>query len=240
MKKFAFFVEGPTEAEFVRSYLNEVTSQRGIVTQYEATGGNGNNPRVYSQTFRDNAGSDFIINIYVSGTDNRVNSDILDHLSSLAASGFSVVIGLRDLRGQKNDGRCFTLADLPVVEGATHRIFAGKTPPVYPVIAVMEIETWFMAETNHYEKIDPSLTQAFIVSQASSLGVNPYTDDLTQVSQPAEKLSDIYHLAGKTYDKTATRRRRTINALDYANMYLNIPARLVKFEEFTRIIDSLF
>lgn len=238
MKKIAFFVEGPTEADFVKAYLKEVTSQRGLITVREFKGGK-TSPRVYTQTYRDNAGSDYEVDIYVSGTDNRVNSDILDNLSSLAASGFEAIIGLRDLRGQKPDGSMFVLADLPGVEKANMLIFSGKTPRVHPVVAVMEIETWFMAETNHYPKIDASLTEALITSKAATLGVNPYTDDLTQVAQPAEKLNEIYHLAGKAYDKSSPRRQRTIASLDYANLYVNVPARLVKFKEFAQIVDSL-
>lgn len=239
MKKIAFFVEGPTEADFVKWYLKKVTSQRGLITVKEFSGGK-STPRVYTQTYSDNAGSDYFVDIYVSGADNRVNSDILDNLSSLATSGFSAVIGLRDLRGQKTDGSMFSLADLPGVERANQLLFSGKTPPVTPIVAVMEIETWFMAETNHYPKIDPSLTQALITAKAGVLGVNPYTDDLTQVAQPAEKLNDIYHLVGKAYGKSAAHRQRTINALDYANLYNNVPARLVKFDEFVKIVDSQF
>ncbi len=239
MKKIAFFVEGLTEADFVKIYLKEVTSQRGLISVKEFKGGK-SSPRVYSQVYSNNAGSDYVVDIYVSGTDNRVNSDILDNLSSLATSGFTTIIGLRDLRGQKTDGSMFVLADLPSVERANLRIFSGKIPRVHSVVAVMEIETWFMAETNHYANIDTSLTQAIITSNAAALGVNPYIDDLTQVAQPAEKLNDIYHLVGKAYDKTAARRQRTIKALDYANLYMNVPARLVKFCEFVKIVDSLF
>lgn len=239
MKKIAFFVEGHTEADFVKAYLKEITSKRGLITVKEFKGGK-TSLRVYTQTYRDNAGSDYVVDIYVSGADNRVNSDILDNLSSLATSGFSAVVGLRDLRGQKTDGSMFALADLPGVERANIRIFTGAIPHVHSVIAVMEIETWFMAETNHYQKIDTSLDQTLITSNVASLGVNPYTDDLTQVAQPAETLNDIYHLAGKAYDKTAVRRQRTINALDYANLYVNVPSRLVKFDEFAKIVDSLF
>ena len=82
MKKIAFFVEGPTEADFVKAYLKEVTSQRGLITVKEFTGGK-SSTRVYTQTYSDNAGSDYMVDIYVSGADNRVNSDILDNLPSL-------------------------------------------------------------------------------------------------------------------------------------------------------------
>lgn len=240
MRKVAFFVEGQTEADFVKRYLKEITNKRGLITVKEGRGGK-NGPRVFSQTYQEGeAGKDYQIDIYVSTADNRVNSDIRDNLSSLGRSGFEMIIGLRDLRGQRNDQTEYTLADLPIVERTSQTIFAHSTPPVKPVIAVMEIETWFMAETNHYQAIDPALTAEVITSNVATIGVNPYTDDLTQVAQPAETLDKIYQLAGKNYGKTAALRQRTITALDYANMYINVPSRLTKFDEFAKIVDLIF
>lgn len=240
MKKVAFFVEGQTEADFVVKYLKEITSKKGLVTVREGKGGK-KFPRVFTQTYQDGeSGRDYQIDIYVSGADNRVNSDILDNLNTLGRSGFELVIGLRDLRGQKNDQTAFTLADLPTVENVTRMMFSGKNPPVKSSIAVMEVETWFMAETNHYQTIDPMLTETVIKANIATTGVDPYIDDLTQVVQPAETLDAIYKLVGKSYDKTATVRQATVDALDYANLYINVPARLAKFDEFARMIDSIF
>lgn len=240
MRKVAFFVEGQTEADFVKRYLKEITNKRGLITVKEGRGGN-NIPRFFTQIYQEGeAGKDYQIDIYVSTADNRVNSDIRDNLPSLGRSGFEMVIGLRDLRGQKNDQSEYSLADLPTVERTFQAIFSRSTLPVKSVIAVMEIETWFIAETNHYQTIDPCLTFDFITANVASIGVNPYSDDLTHVAQPAETLDKIYQLAGKHYGKSAAKRQRTIEAIDYANMYINVPARLTKFDEFARIVDSIF
>lgn len=240
MKKVAFFVEGQTEADFVKQYLKEVTCKKGLITIYEGFGGK-KTPRVFHQVYQDDqAGKDYQIDIYVSQADNRVNSDIRDNLSSLAHSGFELIIGLRDLRGQKPDGTAFTLADLPTVERVAGLLFSGSTPTVKSSIAVMEIETWFMAETNHYQVIDPTLTETMIKGNFNVIRIDPYIDDLTQVSQPAETLDKIYQLAGKDYNKSEASRQKTINALDYANLYINVPSRLAKFGEFAQIVDSVF
>lgn len=240
MRKIAFFVEGQTEADFVKRYLKEITSKKGLITVKEGHGGK-KGPRVFTQTYQEgDAGKDYQIDIYVSTADNRVNSDIRDNLTTLGRSGFEMIVGLRDLRGQKNDQSEYTLADLPTVERVSNTIFARSIPPVKPFIAVMEIETWFMAETNHYQAIDSSLTVDIIKDNEANIGINPYIDDLTQVKQPAETLDKIYQLAGKHYGKSAAARQKTIDALDYANMYINVPARLAKFDEFSRIVDSIF
>ena len=80
----------------------------------------------------------------------------------------------------------------------------------------------------------------YIKANVATTGVDPYVDDLTLVVQPAETLDAIYKLAGKGYDKTATVRQATVDALDYANLYINVPARLAKFDEFARMVDSIF
>ena len=240
MKKVAFFVEGPTEADFVKRYLKEITSQKGLVITYEGFGGK-QTPRLFQQTYTDGlAGRDYQINIYISHADNRVNSDVLDNLQSLDKSGFSLVIALKDLRGDKPDGTSKTLADLPRIENLEQLIFAKANPSVKSILAVLEIETWFIAETSHFQRIHSSLTQELIVSNSATLGVNPFVDNLTQIAKPAETLDEIYKLKKRRYDKGKKRRQRTINALDYANLYLNVPLRLAKFDEFAKTVDSIF
>jgi hypothetical protein len=57
--------------------------------------------------------------------------------------------------------------------------------PVDFVLAVMEIEAWFLAETTHYARIDPAITMAAI---KSTLGFDPENDDLQRRPSPAEDL----------------------------------------------------
>lgn len=240
MKKIAFFVEGPTEGDFVKKLLQEYTSKRRLVKIFEGYGGR-RSPRVFNLKYEDrNLGQDYLIHIYISSTDNRVISDARDNLLTLRAAGFSAVIALRDLRGDKTSGVPRTLADLPAMELSDQRLLRNTNPHVSSVIAVMEIETWFIADTNHYRNIDTGLTRTLIEANLRSLSANPYTDNLTLVSQPAEMLDGIYSLRGKHYSKDATNRLRTINALDYANLYLNVSARLMKLQQFFTILDNVF
>jgi len=99
------------------------------------------------------------------------------------------------------------------------------------IIAVHEIEAWFLAESNHFTCIDMRLTQSFIQSQLSILGYNLYTDDLTLRLQPSQDLKTIYQLVGKTYSKKKNHIERTVECLDYTNLYFNLSHRIQKLNQ---------
>ena len=103
------------------------------------------------------------------------------------------------------------------------------------VVAVREIEDWFLAECNHYTCIDASLNGAIL----SSLGFNPCVDDLTtQTNAAAVDLHNIYQLAGKFYNKKIGNIERTVNCLDYTNLYLNLRNKIPKLDELITKIDN--
>lgn len=238
MKKIALFVEGETEAYFVQKLIKEIARRDSVsFNTFKGYGGN-KVPRVFSSLGQSLARNEqYKANIYISSTDNRVNQDIIDQMQTLKASGFNVIVGLRDIRGQKNDGTPITLSDLPNLETANARLFA-QCNNVVSLLAVMEIETWFISEFSHYQRISTNLTEAIIKANIQSIGANPYSDDLTQINDPAETLDRIYHLVGKSYDKSKEKRERTTDALDMANMYLYSSQRLIKFREFVDVLDS--
>lgn len=240
MKKVAFFVEGETEQEFVEKLLTEIAGQKNIsIRSLKFSGGGSNSPRI-TQFIDESLSNDAIYEalIYVSSTDNRVNSDIREQQDSLRRRNYSKIIGLRDLRGDQN-GRQLTHDDLPNIERAAKAIERFCSPlQAKIIIVVMEIETWFLADIEHYSCIAPNLTRSFIFSNEFNIGFNPYQDDLTLRLQPAEDLATLYQLAGKTYTKRKRSRQRTVDCLDYANIYLYLPLRIEKLAELIFEIDD--
>lgn len=238
MKKIALFVEGETEAYFVQKLIKEIARRDSVsFNTFKGYGGQ-KVPRVFSSLGQSLARNEqYKANIYISSTDNRVNQDIIDQMQTLKASGFNVIVGLRDIRGQKNDGTPITLADLPNLETANARLFASESN-VFSLLAVMEIETWFISEVDHFQRISSNLTEILIKANIPLIGVDLYNDDLTQINEPAETLNKIYNLIGESYDKSKVKRERTIDALDMANMYLYSTQRLIKFREFVDVLDS--
>ena len=240
MKKVAFFVEGETEQEFIEKLLAEIAGQKNIsIRSYKFSGGGNNSPRItrfIDETLSDEAIYEALI--YVSSNDNRVNSDILDQKDGLRRQKYSKIIGLRDLRGDQN-GRQLTHDDLLNTERAAEFIERRCSPlEAKIIIAVMEIETWFLADTEHYSCIDPNLTRNLLFSNESNIRFNPYRDDLTLRLHPAEDLATVYQLVGKTYTKRKRNRQRTVDCLDYASIYLHLPKQITKLAELIFEIDD--
>lgn len=240
MKRIAFFVEGETEHEFIEKLLTEVAGQKNVsIRSIKLTGGSGGSPRIkqiLAQSLCSEARYEALI--YISSTDNRVNSDILEQQANLQRQNYTKIIGLRDLRGAQHN-RHLTHSDLPDVERVC-RLIERRCLPLHTkiVVAVMEIEAWFLADTNHYECIDPNLTAAMLSSHLSQIGFDPYHDDMTLRRQPAEDLDLLYQLVGKVYGKKKPQRQRTINCLDYVNIYLNLPKNISQLNELTSEIDD--
>jgi hypothetical protein len=105
------------------------------------------------------------------------------------------------------------------------------------IVAVREIEDWFIAECNHYSWIDKLLV--FDNSQITTLGFNPCADNLTvRKNSAAEDLAAIYQLAQKTYSKNRKKVERTVECLDYANLYLNVSKKVQKLGVLLNKIDN--
>jgi len=109
MKKLAVFVEGETELEFVIKFLQEIAGRKHIsIDSYKCFGGGKKSGiKRYDQLLASSSKTDekYYALIYVSGTDNRVNHDILRKLPTLKAQGFNRVVGLKDLRGEQHGGQ---------------------------------------------------------------------------------------------------------------------------------------
>jgi len=255
MKKIAIFVEGETELEFVSQFLVELAGRNNItINRYKYEGGGRNIPQRIAHFLgefpkneeksneKSQADKKFQVNIYASSNDDKVNSDMMEQAETLEQSGFERVIGLRDLRGQKPDGQPITLADLPRMELANNFV-ENQCQPLRAkiIVAVMEIETWFLVETNHYDSIHSTLTKELVKSNLDNLGFNPYdenTDTLTQIADPVQALKSVYQLAGKEYSKKRKTRKRAIERLDYANLYLHTRHRLTKLDDFVTELDD--
>ena len=242
MKKVAFFVEGETEADFVVKLIGDlIPSKKTALRLTKRQGGSPGHRRYDMLVFSDvvTSSTEYLVSIYNSTADNRVNSDVKDVVPNLLGLGYSVVVALKDLRGDVN-GVPLRETDLPRISAAEQRVFATLPLPIESIIAVMEVETWFIGETNHYPKIDPRLTKAMLQANASTIGVDPYMDRLENVLEPAETLDSIYKLVGKRYEKQAAKRRRTIMALDMTNLYVNESQRINSLGQFISVIDQIF
>jgi hypothetical protein len=224
MKKVAIFVEGQTEQIFVKRLIEQMVSPSTVtMTTYQLRGGNKYRRKlILLETQSDALQSNYYFEIYDCGNDSKVKDDIIEHLPSMQRNGFSMIIGIRDV--YPNNARIAQLRKyLPF--GISASI------PTHIILAVNEVEAWFMADEKHYTKIDPKLTLAKINAIA---GIDISSDSTEIIVHPTEKLQLIYN-----YTKRKNTVTRIVNALDYINLYIDVRKRNNSFNELLTHLDNI-
>jgi hypothetical protein len=232
MNRMAVFVEGYTEVKFVKRLVEEIAGHNNVLIEHREIRGGGKDSGIRRtmglvETARSDTGQEYYILIVDCGGDEQVKTRIREEHENLTKKGYSRIIGLRDVRSR------FTYAEIPRLELNLPRFIKTSLIPVEFILAIMEIEAWFLAETTHYARIDPAITVAAI---KSTLGFDPENDDLEQRPHPAEDLRRCYAIAGKDYLKG--RAEDTVNALDFAELYCNLTAKIARLKRLTDIINE--
>ncbi len=108
--------------------------------------------------------------------------------------------------------------------------------PVKFILAVMEIESWFLAEETHYSKISNRLS--FEIANKIT-GIDIRSDTTENIQHPSDTLKQIYMMGKTTYDKSEENVLRTVDALDYENLYINVRTRNKSLNELLTCLDGL-
>jgi hypothetical protein len=245
MKKIAFYVEGQTEQFFVNKLLIEIAGQKNIEIVLQQFQGRGRPTKsIYPKTAAQPQNPQHLALIFDCMGDGGVKPRILQDALSLFNQGYREIVGLLDFYSPPNR-TTFTLADLTKFE---HELSSGTirngrrvTQPLPSntgiVVAVREIEDWFLAECNHYPCINPALV--LDPAQIASLGFDPRIDDLTlRHTTAAKDLEEVYRLVGETYSKAKDKVERTVECLDFTNLYIEVRHRIAKFNELIDKIDN--
>ena len=229
MKKLAVFVEGQTEQIFIEKLLVEAAGKSNIaIEKRQALGGQSVKRRLkLIEASTPNSGHRYLAQIVDCGSENRVKSDIRDRYENLVAQGFETIVGVRDVYPDA------AYADIPLLRSGLRLYIKTNPIEVTFVLGVMEIETWFIAEHTHLQKLHPSLTPSLIKSR---LGFDPSTDDLQLRPRPTEDLDNIYRLAGLKYTKDKNTVQRTVGVLDYERIYLELPS---KIPDLKTLVDTI-
>ncbi len=148
-RKIAFFAEGQTEQIFIERLLTEAAGSRKMkVETLQAIGGRRFARFFYKLTPETNAADhSFYALIYNCGSDGRVASDIRDQYPTLVSSGYSTIIGIRDVAPEVRR------SDIPKLRAGVSRFMPQV--PIAPllVLATMEVEAWFMGEYTHFPRL---------------------------------------------------------------------------------------
>jgi hypothetical protein len=159
------------------------------------------------------------------GNDRLVKERILEEHLNLTRAGYSQIIGLRDVRPD------FTHAEIPKLEAGLRSYIKTSLIPVEFILAILEIEAWFLAETTHFPRIDAAITVHAI---KAALRFDPDNEDMEQRLTPGDDLNKCYAIGGKVYRKHLA--RLTVDALDFNAIYLDL---YKKFRYLDRLIACI-
>ncbi|MGC1378181.1 MAG: hypothetical protein WA821_18265 [Anaerolineales bacterium] len=232
MNKLAVFVEGYTEVVFVKKLIEEIAGQNNVLIDHSEIRGGGKSGKV-KRTARiiegekPNTGQEYYVIIYDCGNDEGVRTRIREDHETLTESGYSRLIGVRDVRPD------FTYEDIPRLEANLPLYIKTKWAPVTFILSIMEIEAWFLADSSHFPRIEPSITVAAI---KANLGFDPENDDMEQRVFPAKDLDDCYKLGGKSYVKHQA--KDTVDALDYEFIYIELRKKINYLDKLISVIDA--
>lgn len=223
MNRLAVFVEGYTEVVYVEKLIEEIAGQNRVLIEHREIRGGSRVKRTMKliRAAKPATGQKYFVLLVDCGGDESVKTRIMEEHGNLTRKGYSKIIGLRDVRPK------FTRAEIPRLEMSLPKYIKTSLTPVTFILAIMEIEAWFLAETKHFPKIDPSITVAAIKAM---LGFDPENDDMEQRLAPAEDLNNCYRIGGKTYAKHQA--QLTVDALDYLSMYMELS---IKFMYLTQV-----
>jgi hypothetical protein len=227
MNKLAVFVEGYTEMVFVEKLIEEIAGRNKVLIEKRRISGGSSAPRRMKllQAAQPDSRHEYYVMIVDCGGDRQVKSRVVEEHENLTKANYACILGLRDVRPD------FTRADLPKLEAGLRLRIRTSLCPVDFILAVMEIEAWFLAESSHFPRIDPALTAQAI---HAALGFDPHLDDMELREKPADDLDQCYALAGQRYRKGNA--PTTVAALDFAAVYLALRAR---FNHLDRLVSHL-
>jgi hypothetical protein len=239
MKKIAMFVEGQTEQIFAAELLKRIFTQRKIsIESLQFSGKMGSRKMTIIKTTIAEAthrgrpcnGGEYYFRIYDchgGGENSTVKSDIIEQLASLRREGFANIIGIRDV---------YPALDICLLRKMLGYGIPQTAIPVSIVLAVNEIEAWFVAENKHYKKISPFLTIG-IVNKTAAIDVEKDSTEI--LPHPAETLNNIYHKVGCAYRKRKYQIERTVSALNYENLYFNVRTRNNSLNELLTALEQI-
>ena len=232
MKKVAIFVEGQTEQIFSDKFVRHIFGHTKV--NVETLQFSGKEGARYIRVIRltnitsSTKYSFYIYDCHGGGNNSTVKSDIIELFPSLVNKSFSYIIGIRDVFPLLDVNKLKTLMNINLPN--------NPVLPVKVILAIREIEAWFLAEETHYPKISKNLS--FSTANAIA-GIDVSKDNTEIIPHPSDTLKQIYIKGGTTYDKSMDKVQRTVDALDYENLYLAVRHRNNSLNELLTCLEGL-
>ena len=201
MQKIALFVEGLTEAAFIRTLLLTFLKADRIsiifITLGSSSAKSPHDHKSPSPTLYF-----LIINV---GGDGNVLGSIKDREKRLLEEGYLKIIGLQDLNCDEYD----KLSRGTIDNSVTSKFIKGRREVITQMsipdkikffFSIMEIEAWFLSLPKAIYRVDPDLNKTSVkfICKKDLESVNPETE----FYKPSSVLESIYASVNKKYNKS--------------------------------------
>lgn len=232
--KIAFFVEGQTEQIFINRLVRYLLSPKFTTIVQKKISGGSNAPKQEITIHRSLTSSPiFEVLIVNCGSDNRVKSELIDNMENLKKSGFDRIIGVRDLYP-------LDLDELPKLEKGMSYLpcnYEKKYRNYFDIIlAIREVETWFLAEYSFFRKLNPSLTKRYILKNR---GYDISKVDYLFFKHPAIEIGEILKLVGLSYTKKFYQVKKIVYSLNINDLMYNIRYKIPELDKLLTYIEIM-
>lgn len=236
MIKTAIFVEGQTELIFVREMVLKMFGYENVSLEcYTLFTDSNFNTTEYAFP---NSEAGYFFQIINVGNDTSVLTRMLRRQQRLFSSGFSKIIGLRDMYSReyrKHSSGATIDQELNKRFISAHRkqITAEN---VFFTFAIMEIEAWILGFRRIYETLGADFTTEYV---KNAIGYDMITGDPeTEFYHPAEQLSMLLQLASKKYSKSKSDVNSLVSSIqkeDYIDLFNS--GKCNSFREFCSLLS---
>ncbi|MDM8543409.1 DUF4276 family protein [Desulfococcaceae bacterium HSG9] len=199
MIKIGIFVEGQTERIFVVKFLSEYLGGEHNFSRTEIINLGSKGTKIITE--RNFPHADFYFLIFDTTGDGNVVPAILERADNMIKNrGFRYILALEDLYDRPRNKKKYVLNQF-------NRLTAKFTfqDRLKLILAIMEIEAWFLADYNLFSRLNSIATPKFINQE---LNINLIDKNPESYNHPAEIINKIYKLCGMKYKK---REQQTYN-----------------------------
>lgn len=208
MRKIAFFVEGQTEQIFVNRLVRYILGPKNTTIIQKKIKGGTNVPKMEMTINKNEVDlAKYEVLIVNCGSDNRVKSEMLENFENLEASNYQKIIGLRDLYP-------LPLSEVDKLKkGLTFLPKQFRTKIIYfdIILAIREIESWFLCDRKLFFNLNNKLTEEFLIK---NLGYIPCQTNIKNIEHPAEEINKVLQLIGQAYSKKMQQTKKVIYTLN--------------------------
>lgn len=228
MSKSAIFVEGHTEFYFVAKLIEEVAGNGHFHLDMRLQ--HGGKLHQYQERGALTGDARFEIMLVNCGSGEKVKSFIQERQSELINKGYQTIIGLQDVYP-------LSIEDLERLKVGLSRGLDLARANIKICLAIMEIESWFIEESTHFERINPNLS---IQKIKDELGFDLENDSVESIRHPKIFLGSIYKLVDESYDTREHTIHKVVESLDFDRLYTVAREKSKSLNLFLDEVEAIF